>query len=219
MIGWPRRKPRPSSAGCPAPADPSARAPLPGGAERRAAFERLAREHAVALYGAALRLARDPDDAQDLAQDTLVRAYAAFDAFAPGSNFRAWLLRILTNCYITLYRRRQRVAFVAWDELTDTNDAGRYRREAAVSTRGAAMGEPETALLARALDSEIAAALSQLSEGVRLAVLLVDVEELSYEEAAAALEIPVGTVRSRLNRGREQMRGFLREYARERRLI
>lgn len=204
MTRWPWGKPSH------APSEPPA---LPGGADRRAAFECLAREHATELYGAALRLARNPDDAHDLAQDALVRAYAAFDAFAPGTNFRAWLLRILTNCYITLYRRRQRVAFVPWDDLTDTNDAG------PAATRGATGDEPEAALLARALDREIEAALSQLSEGVRLAVLLVDVEELSYEEAAAALEVPVGTVRSRLNRGREQMRGFLKEYARERRLV
>jgi RNA polymerase sigma-70 factor (ECF subfamily) len=205
MIRWPWGKPSHASS-----APPEA---LPGGADRRAVFERLAGEHALELYGAALRLARNPDDAQDLAQDALVRAYAAFDAFAPGTNFRAWLLRILTNCYITMYRRRQRVAFVAWDDLTEMNDAG------PAVARGASADEPEAALLAHALDGEIEAALSQLSEGVRLAVLLVDVEELSYEEAAAALEVPVGTVRSRLNRGREQMRGFLKEYARERRLV
>jgi RNA polymerase sigma-70 factor (ECF subfamily) len=205
MIRWPWGKP--------SDARPEGPEPLSGGADRRTVFERLAREHATELYGAALRLARNPDDAHDLAQDALVRAYAAFDAFAPGTNFRAWLLRILTNCYITLYRRRQRVVLVAWDDLTDANDAG------PAATHGASRDEPEAALLARALDREIEAALSQLSEGVRLTVLLVDMEELSYEEAAAALEVPVGTVRSRLNRGREQMRGFLKEYARERRLV
>jgi RNA polymerase sigma-70 factor, ECF subfamily len=191
------------------PFRPSATGP---GEERRRAFERLAAEQATDLYAAALRLARNSDDAQDLTQDTLVRAYIAFDSFERGTNFRAWLLRILTNSYINLYRRRQRVAFAPWDDLTDMNESGPE------PTWGARPAEPEAALLARAMDGEIEAALARLSEGVRLTLLLVDVEELSYEEAAAALEVPVGTIRSRLNRGREQMRRFLEEYARERRL-
>jgi RNA polymerase sigma-70 factor, ECF subfamily len=142
-----------------------------------------------------------------------VRAYTAFDSFTPGTNFRAWLLRILTNCYITLYRRRQRVAFLPWEELTALNDGGPE------ATRSGPGDEPEAALLEVALDAEIEAALARLSEGLRLTILLVDVEELSYEEAAVALGVPVGTVRSRLNRGREQMRALLYEYARDRRLV
>ncbi len=208
MIRWPWGKP-----------DEAGREPAWGspnetaGSDRRGAFDRLARENALNLYGAALRMTRNPDDAHDLTQDALVRAYEAFDSFTPGTNFRAWLLRILTNCYINNYRRRQRVTFLAWDELTDINDEGPE------ATCFAVPDEPETALLSNALDAEIEAALARLSEAVRLTLLLVDVEELSYEEAAAVLEVPVGTVRSRLNRGRDQMRRLLWEYARARRLV
>lgn len=180
---------------------------------RRLAFERLAAPHAADLYGAALRMARNPDDAQDLAQDTLVRAYVAFDSFETGTNFRAWLLRILTNGYINLYRRRQKIGFVPWDEGTDEGTSRLSRAQ------GDRRAEPEAALLASAMDAEIEAALARLAEGVRLTLLLVDVEEMSYEEAAAALAVPIGTVRSRLNRGREQMRRLLHDYARERRLV
>jgi RNA polymerase sigma-70 factor, ECF subfamily len=178
------------------------------GESRRREFERLALAHGRALYGAALRMARNPDDAQDLMQDTLLRAYTAFDSFTPGTNFRAWLLRILTNGYISLYRRRQRVAFASWDDLTDIHPDGPD------SIAGDSAWEPETVLLTDALPEEIENALARLSEPVRLTILLVDVEQISYEAAAEALEVPVGTVRSRLNRGREQMRTFLRDYAR-----
>lgn len=205
MIRWPWGKSTDTERKLPGVAS---RPPADG--DRRTVFDGLAREHAPALYGAALRMTRNPDDAHDLTQDTLVRAYEAFDSFTPGSNFRAWLLRILTNCHITLYRRRQRVTFLPWDEMQDDGPA---------EARSAALDEPETALLTEALDSEIEAALARLSPAVRLTLLLVDVEELSYEEAAAALQVPVGTVRSRLNRGREQMRALLAEYARERRLV
>ena len=180
---------------------------------RREDFERLAYEHGRSLYSAALRMTRNPEDAQDLAQDTLVKAYAAFDSFASGTNFRAWLLRILTNLYISAYRRRPHIAITAWEDLEDTNETE------IEAMPGTLCNEPEQALLLHAMDPEIEAALSQLSEGVRLAVLLVDVEALSYEAAAQALEIPVGTVRSRLSRGREQMRTALSEYAHARRLV
>ena len=180
---------------------------------RRAEFERLAHEHGLALYGAALRMARNPEDAQDLAQETLVRAYAAFDSFAPGTNFRAWILRILTNHYIMLYRRRQRVAFLSWEE-TETETGGGLD-----AVPGENQYEPEVALLQNVLPEEMEQALARLSEAVRLTLLLVDVEQLSYEETSEALGIPVGTVRSRLNRGREQMRGFLQVFARERGLV
>ncbi len=182
-------------------------------AGRRAAFERLAQSHAADLSGAAHRLARNRDDAGDLVQDTLLQAYAAFDTFTPGTNFRAWTLRILTNNYLMLYRRRQRVRFVSWDDLPGADgpsdgDGG----------QGAGPGEPQPALMAKTMDPDLEAALGGLPESVRLAVLLVDVEAFSYDEAAAALGIPAGTVRSRLNRGRAQLRTSLAEFARERRL-
>lgn len=174
----------------------------------RTAFERLAREHGPALYGSALRMARNPDDANDLAQDALVRGYIAFDRFEPGTNFKAWMLRILTNVYITDYRRRKRVGFVGFDDLS-TN--GQEPFDIVDPKPG-----PESELLSGAMDSEIEAALGMLSDDVRLTVLLVDVEDLPYEEAADLLGVPVGTVRSRLNRGRGIMRRQLAEYARDR---
>ncbi len=137
-----------------------------------------------------------------------MKAYAAFSSFMPGTNFRAWTLRILTNNYLTLYRRRQQVQFVPWD---DELEASQFQQ----GIKSDATGEPEPALLGGILDPELEMALARLSEGIRLAVLLVDVEALTYEEAAAALGIPVGTVRSRLTRGREQMRSGLASFARE----
>ncbi len=153
-------------------------------------------------------MARNPDDANDLAQDALVRGYMAFDRFEPGTNFKAWMLRILTNVYITDYRRRKRVGFVGFDDLS-TN--GQEPFDIVDPKPG-----PESELLSGAMDSEIEAALGMLSDDVRLTVLLVDVEDLPYEEAADLLGVPVGTVRSRLNRGRGIMRRQLAEYARDR---
>lgn len=174
--------------------------------ERREAFEQLSIEHARSIYGAALRMTRNPDDAQDLAQDALVRAFSAFDSFTPGTNFRAWAFRILTNLYISQCRsRRQNLVQL------DDHIAGMEENLQDVSN-----STPEL-LLQCALDEEIEQALARLSNGIRLAVLLVDVEGLSYEEAADALAIPVGTVRSRLNRGRELLRGHLAGFARDRR--
>ena len=181
-------------------------------AGRRAAFERLVEVHTRDFYSAALRMTRNRDDASDLVQDALLCAYAAFDTFTPGTNFRAWVLRILTNNYVMLYRRRRLVTFVGWEDCKDANE-GRLK-----ATCCAWNEEPAAALLHDSMDAELEEALFRLSEGVRLVVLLVDVEELSYEEAAAALDIPAGTVRSRLNRGREQMRRNLIDYAKERRL-
>jgi RNA polymerase sigma-70 factor (ECF subfamily) len=176
----------------------------------RAQFEQLAEEHSPRLFGAALRMARHREEAEDLLQDSLVQAYRSWATFTPGTNFRAWVLRIMTNRYIMAYRRRQRVAFTSLAEFADRLSAPVIASEA---------GEPLRALLAGALDAEISAALAELSEPVRLTVLLVDVEELGYEEAAAALAVPVGTVRSRLSRGRQLLRSRLAEWARDRRLV
>jgi RNA polymerase sigma-70 factor (ECF subfamily) len=180
-----------------------------GVAGRRDEFERLASEHSRALYGAALRLTRNPDDAQDLTQDALIRAYASFDRFTPGSNFRAWSLRIMTNLYISQRRKKTvvRVDATGESDCLEQNPVSRDNR----------YSEPDTALFENALDEEIELALGRLSAGLRAAVLLVDVDEMTYEEASQALGIPVGTIRSRLNRGRELLREYLADYARERR--
>ncbi len=177
------------------------------GRDRRAEFERLAIEHGGAIYAAALRMARNREDAEDLAQETLAHAYTAFESFTTGTNFRAWTLRILTNLYLTDLRRRGRVGIISRDAMEEDSDVH----------QASAVQWPEPALISEALDPEIEEALAGLSEPVRLTLLLVDVEDLSYEAAASALGIPVGTVRSRLNRGREVMRESLAEYARERR--
>ena len=205
MIPWWMREPKPKQS-------------LKGGevgyvADRRATFECLAKEYAPALYRAALQMTRNADDAQDLLQDTLLRAYSAFDSFTPNTNFRAWALRILTNGYINLYRRRGNIAFSAWEEAFEEGWKG------ATTLTSLMCEEPERVLLSQKMSEEIEVALSQLSEEIRLTLLLVDVEQLSYEEAAQALEIPIGTVRSRLNWGRKQMRTLLREFAQERRLV
>ena len=185
----------------------SAKTTIQSAGDRREAFEQLSLEHARAIYGAALRMTRNPDDAQDLAQDALVRAFSAFDTFTPGTNFRAWVFRILTNLYISQRRSRRQC-----DVLLDDHIAGPEENLQDLSVTA-----PEPALIQCALDEEIERALATLSDGIRLAVLLVDVEGLTYEEAADALAIPIGTIRSRLNRGRELLRGHLAGFAKDRR--
>jgi RNA polymerase sigma-70 factor (ECF subfamily) len=167
---------------------------------KQARFDQMVEEHGAGIYGAALRLSRNPDDAQDLLQDTLLRAFRAFDTFAEGTNEKAWLIRILTNRYISLIRKTRKVNITGLDDE---------------------MPAPEgdgTIEIAGALDEEIDCALKSLSEGVRLAVVLVDLEGMTYEEAADTIGIPIGTVRSRLNRGREILKRLLADYASNRRI-
>jgi RNA polymerase sigma-70 factor, ECF subfamily len=180
-------------------------------ADRRAAFADLARSHADDLYGAALRMTRNRDDAYDLAQEAVIRAFTYFDSFTPGTNFKAWILRILTNLYISDYCRKRKAPTLSLD------DEGEGVIE--VEDVGSQETVPGRALFEEALDEEIDRALDSLGDGVRLCILMVDVEQMSYEEAAAALGVPVGTVRSRLNRGREQLKRALAEYARGRNLV
>ena len=165
------------------------------GADRRAEFERLAGEHTAAILGTARRLTRNADDAEDLAQDALVQAYSAFASFRPGTNFRAWVLRILTNRYITAYRRARRLPIACWTECETDGDEG--NRSLWGNPDDCGGPDPAVELLRQVLDRDLEDALHALSDPVRLTVLLVDVEQLSYEEAADALGIPVGTVRSR----------------------
>lgn len=179
--------------------------------KRRAEFERLVREHERDIFNAALRMAGNPADAEDVAQEALMKAYGAFDRFELGTNFRAWILRILTNTYINEFRRRRRTPDMTdWDNLP---------REALgrVSEDGA--DEPEQALLEDALDAEVEEALSEIPEVFREAVLLCDMHEMAYNEIAEALDIPIGTVRSRIARGRGLLQEKLRQYAEARGLI
>ena len=185
--------------------------------ERRAAFGALVRVHEADLLRVARRLCRGNDDrAQDLVQDTLIRAYEAFragrfDAQAGGST-RAWLIRILTNHFINEYRRTQKWdAGLTVDTLTSGGAAGPPQTHAAPGD------VPGQSLLAETLDEPLERALAQLSDRLRLCVLLVDVEGLEYAEAARTLGVPIGTVRSRLARARLQLQDLLTDYARDRR--
>ena len=186
-------------------------------AQRRAEFAALARKHGQDLMRASHRLCRnDRDRAADLVQDTLVRAYEAYldGRFQEGTNARPWLLRILTNLYINDHNRRKRWdAGIDVETLTSSGEAGPE------STHAAPADVPGVALMAGTLDEELEAALARLSEGLRLCVILVDMQGLEYAEAAAALAIPVGTVRSRLARARMQLQDILRDFGRRRRLV
>lgn len=171
------------------------------GNPQRERFERLAESCFSSVYGTALRLTRDSEDAQDLAQEALVRAYEAFDRF-DGRNFKAWILRILTNLYINRYRRNQRVGGIAsLDEETVAEPAAPVEEA------------PDRQVFDHLLGSEVEAALAQVPEVFRLAVVLSDLEGLSYDEIAEVTEAPVGTVRSRIARGRAILRRELLSYA------
>jgi RNA polymerase sigma-70 factor (ECF subfamily) len=173
----------------------------------RSEFEQAALPVAPALYRTARRLTRDPEDAADAVQETFLRAYRTFDRFQPGTNARAWLFTILYSILTNAWRRRRRSPQEVSLEVAEERFAAALR---------AADVDFESALLQRLEGSpEIEAALEGLPEEYRAAVLLVDVEELTYEEAASALVCPVGTLRSRLHRGRKLLFAALQEYARK----
>lgn len=166
---------------------------------------------------AALRLCRGGHDcAQELVQDALVRAYEAFrkGQFREGYSPQAWLLRILTNNFINDYRRKKR-----WDSGVDVDTLTSGGEAGPETTHAAPADQPERALLSDVFDEPLQQALEKLPDALRRTVLLVDAEELSYEEAAEKLGVPVGTVRSRLSRARYALQGLLHDYARERRLL
>jgi RNA polymerase sigma-70 factor (ECF subfamily) len=180
----------------------------------RAAFAQEAMQHAGQLYNAALRMTRNKSDAEDLVQETYLRAYRGYGNFEEGTNLRAWLFRILTNTFINSYRAKQRR--VQESDLNDVEDLYLYRRIANVDI---ASRSAEDTLFELFTDDEVKEALENLPENFRLPVLLADVDEFSYKEIAEMLDIPIGTVMSRLHRGRKAMQKALADYATERGLI
>jgi len=186
-----------------------------GTAEERAArFERDVMPLLDQLYGAALQMTRNRADAEDLVQETYLKAFAAFGSFRVGTNLRAWLYRILTNAYISGYRaRRSRPAQYPVEEITNSQlaQAGEH------TSTGLPSAEMEA--LDRLPDGDVKAALQKLPEDFRMTVYLADVEGFAYKEIAEIMGCPIGTVMSRLHRARRQLRELLTDTARERGLL
>jgi len=181
---------------------------------RRARFERDALQYLDQLYSAGLRMTRNPSDAEDLVQETYAKAYAAFAQFTEGTNLKAWLYRILTNTFINTYRKKQREPQQSGSE--DIEDWQLARAESHTST---GLRSAEIEALDRLPDSDVKQALANLPEDFRLAVYFADGEGFAYKEIADIMGTPIGTVMSRLHRGRRQLRDALEDYARDRGLV
>ena len=167
------------------------------------------------LYAGALRMTRNPPDAEDLVQDTMMRAYRSFDRFEPGTNLKAWLYRIMTNAYINTYRKKQREPQKVSQDQVEEFDL--YRE---LKSHDPQFGvTPETIVLDSLVDSDIIEAIDELPEQFRLAVVLSDVERFSYAEMAEIMGVPMGTVMSRLHRGRKALQKRLWKVALDRGIV
>ena len=182
----------------------------------QANFDRDALEYAPHLFAAAMRMARNPADAEDLVQETLLKAYRAYASFEEGTNLKAWLYRILTNTYINKYRRDSRRPNET--DLADVEDLYLYRRIGSEHSADASRSV-EDLVLDGLVEADIKQAVESLPEAFRVPVLLADLEGFSYKEIASILDVPIGTVMSRLHRGRKALQKTLWEYARTRGLL
>jgi RNA polymerase sigma-70 factor (ECF subfamily) len=171
----------------------------------QADFEREVMPHLQSLYGVALRMTKSESDAEDLVQDTILRAYRFWDGFESGTNARAWLMRIMTNVFRNRHRARAREQEILGEAEASTANVGQFQ--------GAAPRDAESALFGRMLSRDVEKALALLPPEFRLPVILADLEDLSYKEIADIMECPAGTVMSRLYRGRRMLQRMLSEYA------
>ncbi|MCW2490707.1 MAG: hypothetical protein JWN47_71 [Frankiales bacterium] len=182
--------------------------------QRRARFERDALPFLDQLYAAAMRMTRNPADAEDLVQETYVKAFAAFHQFQEGTNLKAWLYRILTNSFINTYRKKQREP-----QKSSSENIEDWQLAAAESHTSSGLRSAEMEALDHLPDSDVKEALQSLPEDFRLAVYLADVEGFAYKEIAEIMDTPIGTVMSRLHRGRKQLQVLLADYAKDRGLV
>jgi RNA polymerase sigma-70 factor (ECF subfamily) len=174
----------------------------------KAEFERVALPHLSGLYRAAFYLTKNEADAEDLVQETCLRAFRFFDKFEPGTNCKAWLLSILRNLFINRYRQRK-----AEPERVDWNRIDQVYESMVEQGQKAEKNNPESLFFSQLTSQKINEAIKELPEEFRTAIMLVDIEELSYEEAAKVMDCPIGTVRSRISRGRRILQVALRDYA------